>query len=190
MPRPWYPIETERLLIRPFEEADLEDLFAIQNRPDVARYLYWAPRSREEVRQVLSERIPPPGMDADGDVLDLAAVLRGSGVLVGSLVLFLRSVDQGQGEIGFVIHPAYQGQGLAAEGARELLKVGFDGLGLHRIYGRCDGRNAASAKLMERLGMRREAHLIENEMVKGEWTDELIFAVLQTEWGASSHGPG
>ena len=53
-----------------------------------------------------------------------------------------------------------------------------------RIIGRCDGRNAASAKAMERLGMRREAHLRENEMVKGEWCDELVYAMLVDEWRA------
>jgi RimJ/RimL family protein N-acetyltransferase len=65
-----------------------------------------------------------------------------------------------------------------------MLGLGFGGLRLHRIVGRCDGRNLSSAQLMERLGMRREAHLVENEYVKGEWTDELIYAMLDREWQA------
>ena len=63
-----------------------------------------------------------------------------------------------------------------------MLRLGFEGLGLHRIIGRCDGRNAASARAMEKLGMRREAHLRENEIVKGEWTDEMVYAMLRSEW--------
>ncbi len=63
-----------------------------------------------------------------------------------------------------------------------MLRLGFDDLGLHRIIGRCDARNTASARLMERLGMRREAHFRENEWFKGEWGDELIYAMLDREW--------
>jgi len=63
-----------------------------------------------------------------------------------------------------------------------MLRLGFDELGLHRIIGRCDARNTASARLMERLGMRQEAHFRENERFKGEWGDELIYAMLAREW--------
>lgn len=63
-----------------------------------------------------------------------------------------------------------------------MLRLGFDGLNLHRITGRLDARNTASARVLEKLGMRREAHLIDNEHVKGEWASELIYAMLAREW--------
>jgi RimJ/RimL family protein N-acetyltransferase len=66
-----------------------------------------------------------------------------------------------------------------------MLRLGFEGLGLHRIVGRCDARNRASAKVMERLGMRREAYFRQNEIVRGEWTDELVYAMLADEWPAT-----
>jgi RimJ/RimL family protein N-acetyltransferase len=182
MLQPSYPIKTERLLIRAFTEDDLEALFAIESREDVSRYLYGVPRTRDEVRGVLQERLAPPPMDTDGQSLVLAAELRQSGAMIGSLFLFLKSREHRQGEIGFVFHPDYHGRGLASEGAAELIRLGFEGLKLHRLCGRCDGRNQASARLMERLGMRQEAHLIHNEWVKGEWTDELVFAILAEEW--------
>ena len=87
-----------------------------------------------------------------------------------------------QGEIGFGLHPTHQGHGYAAEAGRELLRVGFEELDLHRIFGRLDDRNVASTRLMERLGLRREAHLIENEFNKGAWESELVYAILQREW--------
>jgi len=65
-----------------------------------------------------------------------------------------------------------------------LLRLGLEGLGLHRIVARCDARNTASARVMERIGMRREAHFVRNEFLKGEWTDELIYAILRSEWAA------
>jgi len=185
-----YPIKTERLLLRPFAERDLDDVFAFQSREDVTRYLYWNPRDREEVAEVLKEWMAVPPMDVDGQSLALAAELRESSRVIGSLFLFQRSVEHRQGEIGFVFNPAYQGRGLATEGSAELLRLGFEALNLHRLCGRCDARNQASAKLMERLGMRPEAHLIQNERVKGEWTDELVFAILAEEWWAGAGGRG
>jgi RimJ/RimL family protein N-acetyltransferase len=182
--RPAYPIVTERLLLRPFRPDDLDALHAIQSRPDVTRYLYWDVRSRDEVAAELEARARRTELAVEGDRLVLALELRGSGELIGDVNLQWLSREHRQGEIGFVLHPDHHGQGYAAEAAVVLLALGFDELGLHRIVGRCDGRNAASARLLEKLGMRREAHLRENEVVKGEWTDELVYAMLDREWGA------
>lgn len=66
-----------------------------------------------------------------------------------------------------------------------MLDLAFGPLGLHRVIGQCDARNDASAQLMKRLGMRQEAHFISNELVRGEWCDELDFAVLEDEWPPS-----
>jgi RimJ/RimL family protein N-acetyltransferase len=103
-------------------------------------------------------------------------------MLVGHFSLFFASQGHRQGEIGFVMHPDQHGHGYATEGAELMLRLGFEELGLHRIVGRCDARNTGSGRLMERLGMRREAHLIENEFIKGEWTDEFVYAILDREW--------
>jgi RimJ/RimL family protein N-acetyltransferase len=70
-----------------------------------------------------------------------------------------------------------------------LLRLAFEDLGLHRVAARCDVRNTASARVMKRAGLRREAHLVQNEFVKGEWTDELIHAILRSEW-AARQAPG
>ena len=83
-----------------------------------------------------------------------------------------------------MLHPDHHGRGYAAEGAAAMLRRGFERLGLHRIIGRCDGRNTASARGMAKLGMRREAWLRQNEMVKGEWTDEVVYAMLARDWAS------
>ena len=189
MLRPTYPIATRRLLLRPYTMDDLEALHAIQSLPEVARYLYWEPRSRDEVREVLARRVRRPTLEVEGETLVLAIVLAESGVLVGDVNLHWLSRKHRQGEIGFVLHPDHHGQGLAGEAAAVLLRLGFEELGLHRIIGRCDGRNTASAKVMERLGMRREAHFRQNELVKGEWCDELVYAMLVEEWPAGAQQP-
>ncbi len=183
------PISTGRLTIRALQASDLDQLHDIQRRAEVARYLYWEPRSRAEVSSWLRQAAPIPAMEAESQVLVLASVERDSQRLAGTLNLWLRSIEHRQGEIGFVLHPDLQGRGLAGEGAAELLRLGFETLRLHRICGRCDRRNQASARVMERLGMRREAALLENEWFKGEWSDELIFAIREDEWRASRADP-
>ncbi len=184
------PIPTARLLLRPFVAGDLDALHAIQSRPDVARFLYWGPRSKDEVREALAKRLAPAPPQADGDSMVLAVVRRDTGAVIGDVLLVLTSQEHRQGEIGFVFHPDHQGQGFAQEAAREMLRFGFEQLGLHRIVGRLDARNAASARLLARLGMRAEAHFRQNEFVKGEWTDEAVYAMLAEEWRAAVTEPG
>jgi RimJ/RimL family protein N-acetyltransferase len=182
--RPWYPIETDRLSLRPLTAGDLDEVHAYYSRPEVSRYLYWDVRDREQSREALETYARLTALEWEGDGLVLAAVWRDVGRVVGQISLEWRSSEDRQGEIGFVFNPDYHGRGLAREAAEAMLRLGFEDLGLHRICGRCDARNLASARLMDRLGMRREAHLVENEFVKGEWTDELVYAVLEQEWSA------
>jgi RimJ/RimL family protein N-acetyltransferase len=162
--------------------TDLDALNAFQSRADVARYLYWGPRSRAESAAALAKRVHSSTLQKEGQILAIAVELASTGRLIGDLTLEYLNSEHRQGEVGFVFHPDHHGKGLAAEAVTELLRLGFEELGLHRIIGRCDGRNTASANLMERLGMRKDAHLRENEIVKGEWTDELVFAMLEYEW--------
>jgi RimJ/RimL family protein N-acetyltransferase len=186
--RPDYPVRTPRLALRAFRRDDLDALYDFHRLPEVARYLYHEPRSRAEVSVLLQGKIAASTLATDGKALCLAAELAATGQLVGDCTLFWLSRPHQQGEIGFVFHPAFHGRGLATEAAAALLRLGFEGLGLHRIVGRCDSRNRGSARVMEHNGMRREAHLVENELVKGEWTDELIYAILRREWKLSAGG--
>jgi RimJ/RimL family protein N-acetyltransferase len=182
--RPTYPIETARLVLRPFEAGDLEALLAFHSLPEVARFLYWEARDREQVRGVLEAKVRQSVLEEEGQALALAVVWREVGVVVGEVSLVWLSRRHRQGEVGFVFHPGYQGRGLATEAAQVMLRLGFAELGLHRIIGRCDARNLASARVLERLGMRREAHFVHNELFKGAWGDELVYAMLDAEWEA------
>lgn len=186
--KPEYPIKTERLILRPFTADDIDDLYDIHSRPEVARYLYWEPRDLETTRQVLERKIRASVLGVEGEALQLAVELPEAGKVVGDVLLIWVSREHRQGEVGYVFHPGHGGHGYATEAAREMLRLGFDDLGLHRIIGRLDGRNTASARVLERLGMRREAHFRENEIVKGEWTDELVYAMLAEEWRARAAG--
>jgi RimJ/RimL family protein N-acetyltransferase len=182
--RPQYPIETDRLLLRPLTADDLDDVYEYDRRPDVARYLYWEPRTRAQSRLALDRNTRRTALEKEGDALVLAVVRRELGRVVGQVSLGWVSQEHRGGEIGFILDPAHHGRGLAREAVEAMLRLGFADLGLHRIVGQCDARNHASARLMERLGMRREAHLVANEHVKGEWTDGFVYAILAGEWRA------
>lgn len=179
---PAFPIVTDRLALRPFKEDDLEFLADVWSRPEVVQHLYEDVQTRGQVAATLAKRTGMDTIRAEGDRLALIVERSDTGDAVGDMTLAWTSEAHGQGEIGFVFHPDHHGHGYAVEASRPLFDLGFRSLGLHRIVGRSDGRNSASQKVMEKLGMRREAHLVENEFVKGEWTDEVIWAILATEW--------
>jgi RimJ/RimL family protein N-acetyltransferase len=176
------PIETARLTLRRFREDDSEAILDLYGRPEVVRYLYSEPMKPEGLAESLERRLRRPQLETEGDLLELAAELRSTGEFVGAMTFFYRNTVHARGEIGYTIAPGFAGLGLATEGASALLRMGFEILGLHRIEGQCDARNLASARVMERIGMRQEAHFLENEFVKGEWTDALVFAMLADEW--------
>ena len=181
-------IETSRLRLRPFVAGDFDALFSYQSRDDVTRYLLWGSRSRDEVRHGLELKMAATAIRSEGDFLALAAESASTGEIVGDIVLGFESEEHLQGEIGYIVHPDHQGLGYATEMARPLLRIAFEDLGLHRVTGALDARNAASARVLEKLGMRREAHLVENAFVKGEWQSELIYSILSSEWRAAAEG--
>jgi RimJ/RimL family protein N-acetyltransferase len=134
------------------------------------------------VRAIIEKKIASSTLVNDDDSLSFAVVLKSSSEVIGDGSLFLLSAEHRQGEIGFIFHPDHQGQGYATETARLLLQLAFDEFGLHRVIGRLEPRNSASARLLQRLGMRQEAHFVENEFVKGEWQSEAVYAILDREW--------
>lgn len=180
--RPALPIVTERLVLRFFTMADLDDVWAYQRLPEVGRHMLWAARDREQSRDAVTRMAGETGLEKDGDYLTLAVTVAGAGAVIGHVELGLVSAEHLQGEIGYVFHPAFHGRGYATEAARVMLRLGFAEVGLHRIIGRCSARNTASANLMARLGMRREAHFVECRKVNGEWREELVYAMLRREW--------
>lgn len=185
MYRPDWPLRTERLVLRPWEAGDLEAMHEIQRDPEVCRYLYNEPLTLEETRERLTRKIATDAFRNEGDWMGCAVTLASTGELVADGSLAWTSESHKQGEIGFAVHPAHQGKGYATEMSRPLLAFGFEVVGLHRIVGRLEARNTGSARVLTKLGMRREAYLIENEWVKGEWQSELVYAMLAAEWEIS-----
>ena len=188
--QPDYPLVTARLRLRPFSATDLDAFHAINARDDVARYLYNEPLDRAAAAESLRKRLRRTAFTEEGEGLGLAVERRDSGAMIGEVLLIWTSIAHRTGEIGFVFHPDQYGQGFAREASEAILRVGFAEFGLHRIIGRCAARNDASWRLLARLGMRREAHFVQNEYVKGEWCDEFVYALLAEEWAAQRGAAG
>ncbi len=180
--RPAYPIRTERLLLRPFVESDLDAILDLESRPDVVHYLPWDVMDRDAAAAHLVKRLGQGAIDETSSAMVLAAVVPPDDRLIAEFMLRVTDEASRRGEIGWTVHPDAQGLGYATEGARAMLRLGFQDLGLHRIHAGADSRNAASLRVMDKLGMRREAEFREYELAKGEWVDETIYAILESEW--------
>lgn len=184
-------IETERLLLRRFHPDDLQELHDYMRLPEVCRWIPFEPDDLAATKVRLERKLSPWWEGDDLRGLSLAVVRREDERLIGD-VIFMSSTDpiHQQAEFGYVFNPEVAGRGYATEAVRALLTWGFPTLHLHRAMARVDVENEASWRLLERLGLRREAHLRGNEWFKGRWGDEFDYAVLEDEWpelaGASS----
>ncbi|MGH2849697.1 MAG: GNAT family N-acetyltransferase [Solirubrobacteraceae bacterium] len=183
--QPDYPVRSSRLLLRPIEMADVPSLVGYRSRPDVCRFVPFEPMDEEVIESRLRGAWSRRTLDAAGQMLMLGIELRAGGRLIGDMMLACGSERHANGEIGYVLDPAYGGRGFATEAAHRVLHLAFDDLGLHRVVARVVEGNDASVRVARRLGMRQEGHLLENEWFKGRWIDELSFALLDREWRAS-----
>jgi RimJ/RimL family protein N-acetyltransferase len=181
---PDYPIRTERLTLRPYTPEDFDAALTYWSRADVTQYIPMGPYTAQTFGQRLDRLMKGTTMAGEGDGLVLAVVPDGVGHVVGDMTLHWSSAVHRTGELGFIFHPDHQGCGYATEASVPLLRMAFEELDLHRMMARLDARNGASAAVLRKLGLRQEAHLVQNEWMKGEWTDELVFAILQDEWRA------
>ncbi|AKN74676.1 acetyltransferase [Streptomyces sp. PBH53] len=175
-------ITTERLVLRLFGPGDADDRYAYQSLPEVARYLYRPPLTREACAESIAARAGGTDWRADGDSLLLAVCRADEPGVMGEVVLTLRSAHARQAEIGWVFNPRYAGQGYATEAASALISLAFGQLDAHRVFARLDVLNTASVRVCERLGMRREAHLIDNDLDGDRWGSEYVYALLAREW--------
>jgi len=190
MTLPWRfdePIRTERLTLRLMTAADVDDVHAYQSRDDVCRYLLHAPRTRAEVTEWVAKYAAATELAKDGDWIEPAidlAMPDGTRRVIGHMYLNLASVENLGAEIGWTLHPDFFGHGYASEAAVAILELAFGRLGLHRVRAELDPRNDASIALCRRLGMREEAHFVQDLFFKGEWADTGVYAILDHEWAA------
>jgi RimJ/RimL family protein N-acetyltransferase len=177
------PLRTARLVLRTMTGDDVDDIYAYQSRAEVCRYLTFEPRTRQEVAENVVKYSTALALNGDGDFWQLAIVRAcDPGRVIGDVYFTIKSAANAAGEIGWTLHPDFAGQGYMTEAAYAVLEIAFAELQLHRVSAELDPRNHASAALCRRLGMREEAHFVEDLWFKGDWGDTAIYAILDREW--------
>ena len=178
-------LETPRLILRPFRDDDAPVFSRYRSDPEVARYQGWAApyRLKQAIQFINHMKAATPG--APGQWYQVAFERKADGVVIGDCVFKVLEDDIHQAEIGFTLAGEYHGQGYASEGVGRLLGYLFEEINLHRVRANCDPQNAASIRLMKRLGMRHEGRWIKSLWYKGAWADEDWFAILREEWERS-----
>jgi RimJ/RimL family protein N-acetyltransferase len=176
-------IQTSRLTLRDFSQNDWLPVHSYASDPEVVRYMDWGPNSEEEtkcfIKRAIAYRQEQPRRN-----YDLAIVLEAEDKTIGGCGFHVSSPDNKEGWIGYVLHRDYWGKGYATETAGALLAFGFEQHKLHRIFATCFPANAASAHVMEKIGMKREGRFREHRWVKNGWRDSYFYAILDYEWKA------
>ncbi|MEV0899818.1 GNAT family protein [Actinoplanes sp. NPDC049802] len=173
-------LTTERLILRRFRASDAPVLSAYRSDPEVARYQSWEAPFPLERAQIAVRNFAAGSPDKAGH-FQYAVELAAEETLIGDVYVRLHD-NLRQAEIGFTFAGPYQKRGFATEAVSAVLDRLFGRQGLHKVTGECDARNVRSAALMERLGFRREGLLRQQTFLKGEWTDDLLYGLLATEW--------
>ena len=196
-------IDSERLLLNPLEADDASHMFVYRSLPEICQYQNWLPQNEEEVAKFIKRNQLTP-FDKPGSWYQLAIRLKRSYLaarkptlqtspltigqptesceLIGDLGLHFLEDAQDQVELGITLSPKNQGKGYAKEAMTALLDFLFIEGDKHRVIGSVDPRNKASIGLLESIGFRKEAHFKQSLWFKGEWVDDLIYALLRDEW--------
>lgn len=174
-------ILTRHLILRDLEASDTQTIFQYRSRPEVSRFQSWGTQSGDEIRSYIS------GLSAGqtgkpGSWYQVGIALRSDGKLIGDCGFHVPESEPSQAEIGIALAPEFHGRGYATETLRALFDYLFVTLGKHRVFGSVDPSNSRSVRLMQRVGMRKESHSIKSVWFKGEWVDDVIFALLASDW--------
>lgn len=176
-------LETPRLILREFKGSDWPAVLAYQNDPRYLRYYHWTERTAADV-QAFVQMFIAFQQERPRKNYQLAVVLKQSGQLIGNCGVRMNDPDLREANIGYELAAPYWGKGYATEAAGEILRFGFTDLCMHRIWATTVAENVGSARVLEKLGLRLEAHEREKEWIKDRWHDRLTFAILDHEWQA------
>jgi RimJ/RimL family protein N-acetyltransferase len=175
--------------LRPLLASDWPAVHSWARLPESSRHQKWGPNTEEQTREYCAQTAEAwrrkPQTRFSYAILDGGPAIGSAGDdrVVGTADLHLRG--EGQGEIGYGVHPGVWGRGVATAAARLLLRIAFDEQGLHRVYATCDPRNRASARVLTKIAMTYEGRMRETVLLTDGWRDSSLYAILEDEWRAS-----
>jgi ribosomal-protein-alanine N-acetyltransferase len=181
------PLQTARLILRDFQATDIDAIHAYASNAEVTRYMFYGPRTPDDTRDYL-ERMLASQREEPRMIWELAVVRATDGRLIGACDLTLES--PAEADLGFIFSRDVWRLGYATEAARAMVRAGFEQLGVSRIFSTCDVSNLASARVLEKAGLQREAVLDRHKFAKNQWWTSLLYAIGRVEWAAAQPGSG
>jgi RimJ/RimL family protein N-acetyltransferase len=172
---------TERLVLRPIRLDDAETIFKYRSDSTINKYQGWIPNTIDDVYDFIKIRVSST-IDLIGTWYQFVIIKKEKNELIGDIGIHFLDSDKKQVEIGCTLDKNHQGKGYATEALKELINYLFHELHKHRIITSIDPNNIKSIGLVERLGFRKEAHFKESILIRGEWVDDLVYAILKHEW--------
>jgi [ribosomal protein S5]-alanine N-acetyltransferase len=174
-------LETKRLILREFRETDFNAIHSYASDPEVSKYEIWGPNSEVDtenyLESILSYHLNNPRKD-----FEIAVELKETSLLIGACSIHISDAKVREGYIGYCYNKQYWRNGYASEAAKAIIEFGFKSLNLHRIFATCDPNNIGSAKVLEKIGMKREGHLREHKVMRGKWRDSFLYSILEHEF--------
>ena len=177
------PIQTDRLILREFTMDDLPAVHQYGSDPEVMRGLLLLPNSEDRSREVVEDYVAYQA-EEPRTRFELAITLAATGKLMGAVGIRIVWPRNREASMGYILRRDSWGNGYATEAAKEILRLGFDVLEAHRVFGTVDTENLGSIRVLEKLGMTREGMNRQNfwSPPHGSWRDTYYYAILEDEW--------
>ena len=173
---PFPNLETERLLLRRVDANDIKEIFALRSNPETMKYI---PRPLVKTdEEALAHIAMIDGKIDSNEGINWAITLKNNPKLIGIIGHYMIKPEHYRAEIGYMLLPEYHGKGIVSEAVKEVVKYGFEVMKLHSIEAVLDHENYGSAKVLEKNGFVKEAHLKENSFFEGRFLDTLIYSIL------------
>ena len=174
-------IITERLILREFQNSDLNAIHHFAFDEQICEHLTWGPNTLEQTQSWLNATIDSYNTNPRSE-FSLAVTQKDSHLLIGTCLLTISNDENSEGEIGYTIKKEEWKKGYATEVTSALIKFGFETLNLHRISATTSPLNIASQSVLKKSGMKQVGHLQKHLLQRGQWRDSLLYAILKEEW--------
>jgi len=174
-------LKSDRLILRGISMKDAKSIFEYRSDRIANQYQGWIPESIDDVRDFIQNKVSEI-INQSQTWFQLVIIEKKSNTVIGDIGIHFLDDDEKQVEIGYTLSGKYQGMGYATEAVKTAIDFLFTQLNKHRIIANLDPRNTKSIALLERLSFRKEAHFVQSYFSKGEWLDDVVYAILKKEW--------
>jgi RimJ/RimL family protein N-acetyltransferase len=172
--------ETKRLILRPITLDDKNEIFEYRCDKDTNKYQGWIPETIDDVETFIGKIAKQ--INEPFTWFQFVIIEKQTQKIIGDLGIHFFDNENMQVEIGCTLNKDFQNQGYATESIKRVIDYLFKEMNKHRIITSIDPGNKNSIRLVERIGFRKEAHLVESIFINGKWVDDLVYALIEKDW--------